>query len=342
MISYVMRLLAAILIMLPSVASVATREPIKLKFAFFSSDNNHLYLAAVKPFVDAVNAEGKGRVEIDVYTSGKLGSDLTKQSQLIRDGVADIAYVVLPYERAAFPDSPIIELPGLYRNGREATQVLTHLVAAGLMRGFKDFFVIGAFASEPENIHTRLPIASLADLKGKIIRTNNQTEFTIIEKLGAASIFLPLNETAEALGSGKIDGAMVPLVPMIEFGIGRVVSNHYILSTSSVPLAVLMNQEKFNSLPDDVRGILRKYSGEWFAENYIRVDESSNALVMTMLKSDAHRSVVFPSKADMKTADAVFKVVVDAYASGHSHNAELVNAARKEIATLRSSNPAGN
>src|SRR5690606_19967775 len=105
--------------------------------------------------------EGKGRVEIEVYLSGQLGKDLTKQSQLALDGTADIVYIVQPYERTSFPDAAVIELPGLYRDAREATLVFSQLTAAGMMRGLKDYFVIGAIASEPESIHTRPPVASL-------------------------------------------------------------------------------------------------------------------------------------------------------------------------------------
>ena len=336
------KLLRVTLVALALLPAMAAAEPIRLKLAFFSSDSNHLYLSAVKPFVDAVNAEGKGRVVIEVYLSGKLERDLSKQTQLLRDGIADIAYIVQPYEREAFPDSPVIELPGLYRDGREATEVFSSLVATGLMRGFKNYFVIGAFASDPENIHFRPPVASLADLKGKIIRANNETEYTIIEKLGAKPIFIPLNETPEALGAGKIDGAMVPPVPMIEFGIGRIAGNHYMLPTSCVPQSLLMTQKRFEGLPNDVQTIIRKHSGAWFTENYNRINESSTALIMTVLRSDAHRKVVVPSKADMKTADAIFKTIVDAYAAANPHNVELVNAAKEMLSKFRTNMHSGN
>ena len=39
--------------------------------------------------------------------------------------------------------------------------VLTEEVHSDLIRGFKDFYVIGAFASEPETIHSRSPLTSL-------------------------------------------------------------------------------------------------------------------------------------------------------------------------------------
>ena len=70
----IVKFLRVIVLALALLPVVATAEPIKLKLAFFSSDRNHLYRSAVKPFVDAVNAEGKGRVEIEVYLSGKLAA----------------------------------------------------------------------------------------------------------------------------------------------------------------------------------------------------------------------------------------------------------------------------
>ncbi len=326
------RYVVAALLLAPAIAAA---EPIKLKLAFFSSDRTHLYRAGVKPFVDAVNTQGRGKVEIEVHLSGSLGQYPINQSQLLRDGIADIAYIVQPYERTAFPDSTVIELPGLYKNGREATLTFSHLVARGLMRGFDDFLVIGAYASEPESLHLRPPATKLVDLKGKRIRANNDIEIKILERLGAEPAFVPLIETALAISSGKIDGAAAPPVPMIEFGIGRVAPHHYMLGTSSVPLSLLMTKKRFNSLPADVQAIIRKYSGEWDAENYARINETSTARVMNQLESDSRRTVTFPSKADLKTVDAIYKSIVDAYSAGSPHNAELVKAARAEVAKIR-------
>lgn len=329
-----LRLIAIAFALLPAMAAA---EPITLKLAFFSSDRTHLYRSGVKPFVDAINAEGKGRVAIEVYLNGKLGN-LATQSQWVLDGRADIALVVPPYERSSFPDGSVIELPGLYRNAREATLTFSHLIAAGTIRGFENYFVIGTAVGEPESIHGRPLVGALADLKGKRIRASNETEITILKKLGATPVIMPINETAEAIGSGIIDGATAPPVPMIEFGIGRIALNHYFLRTSCVPQTLLMSRKNFDSLPGDVQALIRKYSGDWFTENYIRINDTSTALIMNQLESDPHRKVVFPSPTDMLTAIAVFKSIVDDYAAGSPHNSELVNAARAEVAKLRQGN----
>jgi hypothetical protein len=81
-----------------------------------------------------------------------------------------------------------------------------------------------------------------------------------------------------------------------------------------------------------VQAIIRKYRGEWLMDIYIRINENSTVVVMTQLEADPNRKIIFPSSADMQTAGAVFKSIVDRYAAANSHNAELVNAAMAVVA----------
>jgi TRAP-type C4-dicarboxylate transport system substrate-binding protein len=130
---------------------VVNADPITLKLAFFSSDRSTTYLAAVKPFVDAVNAEGKGLVEIVLYSGGVLGRDIARQPQVVLDGGADIAFVVPGYSPERFSDNSVVELPGLFRNTREGTEVYTRLIAEDALKGCEDFVVIGALRHRAGN-----------------------------------------------------------------------------------------------------------------------------------------------------------------------------------------------
>jgi len=83
-------------------------EPSKLKLAFFSSDSALLYRGGVKPFVDAVNSEKEGGLEIEVFFGGALGKVPAQQPQLVRDGSVDIAYIIPGYSAEQFPDNAVI------------------------------------------------------------------------------------------------------------------------------------------------------------------------------------------------------------------------------------------
>jgi hypothetical protein len=60
-------------------ALAATAAPVTLKLAFFSSERSLSYIAGIKPFIEALNAEGKDLVEVLLYAGGMLGHDVAKQ-----------------------------------------------------------------------------------------------------------------------------------------------------------------------------------------------------------------------------------------------------------------------
>jgi TRAP-type C4-dicarboxylate transport system substrate-binding protein len=315
--------------------SMAFAEPIELKLALFSSDRSMTNLAAVKPFVDAVNSEGRGLVQIVLYAGGVLGREISQQPQMILDGKADIAFVVPGYTPDRFPDNSVVELPGLFRDTREATLVYTRLIALNALKGYEDFVVLGAYVTEPETIHSRLPIASIDDIKGKKIRVNNPSEAATLEKLGAIPVPMPINQVTDAISSGAIDAAAVPRTPLSDFGIKRVATNHYFLGINGAPLALLMNRKKFETLPKPAQEVIRKYSGEWTAARFIETYDRSDNQVAEQLKSDPKRKVIFPSASDLEVAQVAFKSVIAEWAAKSPRYRDILKLTETEIAQLR-------
>lgn len=317
------------------VPAVSAAEPIKLKMAYFSSDRTTTYLAAIKPFVDAVNTEAAGQIHIDVGLSGTLGRDPRQQLQLVLDGSADLAFVVPGYTPARFPDNAIVELPGMYKNIREATLVYTGLIAANALRGYDDLFVVGAFATEPETIHTRPPAATLQALNGMRVRANNPIQSAALTALGLVPVDLPINQASGAISAGNLDGAVVSPAPMVEFGISRVVPNHFLLGVSSAPLLVVMNRKKLESLPARAQQIIRKFSGAWTAERYIDTYQAQNDAAVESLKRDPNRTVVTPSQPDLVRAREMFKSEVAAWSEADPRHRELLSKAQAELGKVR-------
>ena len=64
-----------------------------------------------------------------------------------------------------------------------------------------------------------------------------------------SGVLIPINQTSDAIIAGKIDGAILPPAALLEFGIGRFATYHYLLGTSVPLLALLMNRNKFDTLP---------------------------------------------------------------------------------------------
>jgi TRAP-type C4-dicarboxylate transport system substrate-binding protein len=317
------------------VSAASAAEPIKLKFSYYTSDSEVLYRTAVKPFVDSVNAAANGLIEIEVFTSGSLGKSYPGQIQLVLDGVADFAFVNPALTPERFSDDAVMELPGLFNDVREASFVYTRLIASGVLRGYEDFVVVGALAGGPQSIHTRTPVSSLKDLQGKKIRASNRTESSVLDSLGMSAQVLPINQTAEAITRGTIDGATSPAIILVDFGIARVTTYHYFMRLGFAPIMILMNRKKFDSLPTAGQDIIRKFSGEWLAARFAETFESNNNLVMEQFKSDPKRTVIFPSQPDLDTAHAKFRAVIEDWQAKNPHNLQLLTAVETELAKLR-------
>jgi TRAP-type C4-dicarboxylate transport system substrate-binding protein len=332
MIKNVMRFAVLAGALLPAVASA---EPVRLKLAYFSSDTSATYFAMGKPFVDAVNAEAPDVLQIDVAFSGALGKDPTKQLQLVEEGKADMAVIIPGYTPERFPDNAVLELPGLYKSMREVTMTYTGLIAANELRGYENLYVIGSYANEPEQIHSRKPMPTLKSLQGLRIRVNNPIQGAALERLGMVPVRLPINHTASAISADKVDGAMVVTVAAIEFGIARVAANHYLLGVSSPPLALVMSRAVFDKLPPQAQKIVQKFSGRWAAERYIENAQSRNDIGLDGLKRDPERKVVIPSQADAAEAQAAFDAEVKEWAAADPQHQKLLARAEAELARVR-------
>jgi TRAP-type C4-dicarboxylate transport system substrate-binding protein len=321
------------LLSLALLPATTAAEPIKLKLAYFSSDREPPYIAVLKPFADAVNKEAKGVLEIQLYPLGVLGRSYAEQPQLVLDGTADMAWVNPSLTPKLFTDSAVMQLPSLFRDLNEATMAHTGIV--GTLNGYEKFFVIGSFANYPLMIHTRSPIATLGDLRGKKIRANSLIEVKTLDALGIESVVLPINEIARAISQGVIDGTTMPPGSLFDYGISRLTKYLYVSPIGAAPLNFLMNRERFESLPTAGRDAIRKFSGGWTAARFVDAYGARNNAAMAQLESDPLRTVIFPSQAELEAARDIFRAVVQTWSAMNPRHSELLRMTELEIGKLR-------
>jgi TRAP-type C4-dicarboxylate transport system substrate-binding protein len=229
-----------------------------------------------------------------------------------------------------------LEFPGLFRELREATLVQSRLAAAGALRGYGDFFTIAAVANFPLIIHTRAPIGSMADLRGKLLRVNNLIEGNALRALGITPVLLPINEVALAIGRGTIDGAAMPANALFAYGVSRITRFHYVAPLGAAPLAFLMNRKTFESLPQAAKDVIVRHSGEWTAERFIKSYDANNVQAMADLQSDPNRQVIVPPQAELDALHASFHTTFQTWRKENPQDAELLERVETEIAKVRS------
>ena len=114
-----------------------------LKWAVFTPDSEVTFRTVMKPFAETVQRETNNAVVFDLFPNGALGRNPGQQPQMVLDGVADVAWVVPSYSPGRFPDTEVLELPGLFKDLRESSLVATRLNQHKALNDYGDFYVIG-------------------------------------------------------------------------------------------------------------------------------------------------------------------------------------------------------
>src|ERR1700692_2635898 len=94
-----------------------------LKWAVLTPDSEVTFRTVMKPFAETVQRETNNAVVFDLFPNGALGRNPGQQPQMVLDGVADVAWVVPSYSPGRFPDTEVVELPGLFTDLRESSLV---------------------------------------------------------------------------------------------------------------------------------------------------------------------------------------------------------------------------
>src|ERR1700691_4269826 len=240
-----------------------------LKWAVFTPDSEVTFRTVMKPFAEIVQRETNGAVVFDLFPNGALGRNPGQQPQMLLDGVADRGWVIPSYSSGRSPDTEVLELPGLFRNLKESTLVASAMNAHKSLHDYGDFYVIGLWGTAPYSIHTNFPVNSIADLKGKTIRASSKNESAALRAFGAVPVGMPVTEIPDALSRGSISGTTSHMSPFFDFGLHRVTNNHFFIGLGVVPLTILMNKKKFDSLTEGSPAAIERNAGKALTKKWI-------------------------------------------------------------------------
>jgi len=259
-------LVMAAILVLPLMPSPVLSETIKLTYANFPP-------AATFPCVQMerwakeVKDKTGGKVEIQTFPGGTL-----LPAKNIFDGVisgsADIGNFAMSYQPGRFPVSEVADLPLGFSSAKVASRVLFDLLEKYNPKEFEKVKILTVFTCPPANIMTISPVKSLADLKGMELRAGG-TQAEIVKNLGGIPIAMPQSDTPEALQKGTVKGNVSSMEVLKDFNYAAYTPNVTIANLWVVSFAVVMNMDKWNSLPDDVKKVidgLSKDQMQWTAD----------------------------------------------------------------------------
>jgi TRAP-type transport system periplasmic protein len=258
-----------------SAFSSASAQEVTLRLHQFLPPQATIPSKVIAPWIQKIEAESKGRIKIQMFSAMQLGGTPPQLYDQARDGVADITWTVLGYTPGRFVKSEVIELPFMTGLSSEASsQAFWEYVQNHAADEFRDVKLLAVHTHGPGLFHTKAPITGLDSLKGMKIRGGSRIVNSMLTKLGAIPVGMPVPGVSEALSKGVLDGTTLPWEVTPAVKVTELVKNHTSFTGNHglyvTGFAFQMNRRSYDRLPDDLKKVIDNNSGQVLAAQFGR------------------------------------------------------------------------
>jgi TRAP-type transport system periplasmic protein len=233
----------------------AKAEPIKLTYSIFFPPT-HGQTKAAMDWAKEIETRSNNRVQITVFPGGTLTNAKQCYSGVV-EGISDLGFSLFAYSKGRFPVMAAVDLPMGYPDGKTASRVAYEFAKTFNPKELQDVKVMYLHAHGPGLLHTKKPVAKLEDLKGMKIRSTGLSA-KVVEALGGVPVAMPQGGTYEALQKGVVEGTFGPIEVLKGWKQAEVIKY-------TTTFFVVMNLDKWNALPDDLKKIFEEVSEKYVA-----------------------------------------------------------------------------
>ena len=247
-------------------------KPVELSYSIMMPASHRNSVLATE-WSKEIEKRTNGRVKITMFYGGTL-TPADKCYTGVVKGISDVGMAVMGYTKGKFPLIEVIDLPLGYKTGVAATILINEFYSKFKPKEFDEVKVMYLHAHGPGFICTKKPVYKLEDLKGMKIRSSGNVA-KIVAALGGAPVAMPIGDTYDALSRGVAEGVTIPLEALEGFRLGEVVNflAENTGSAYSLGFFAVMNKDKWNALPPDIRKTIEKVNEEWIEKTGKSWDE---------------------------------------------------------------------
>jgi TRAP-type transport system periplasmic protein len=332
--------LAGAVVALFLAAVSASADPVQLKLATFGPPDSYFYVEVLIPWLEAVNKDSEGTLNIKYFGGGVLGNAGNMYDATLT-GAADIGWALPGTVPAKFVKTSVAELPFSYDTGEIGATALWRLYEKGVIASdFNEVKLFALTAWPGAEIQTKSKkVERLEDLKGLKLRAQGRLQTATVTAFGATPVYVPIDEVYQGLDRGVIDGMWGSLVATREFRIYEIA--HYFLEA---PLnggsgMLIMKRESFEKLPAAAKAAMEKHSGEAMSRALGKSNDGEVKRVEALLAEGVKQGKIDPpytlSPEEFARWRKAAEPVADAWVKSVPDGAAILAAFRSETASLK-------
>jgi TRAP-type C4-dicarboxylate transport system substrate-binding protein len=315
------------------VAAPLAAEPITLKLNSPAPPMSYVNREVLTPWAEAVTADSEGTLRIQTFFGGTLGSFANTYDRVV-DEVVDIGFILTAFAAGKFRRQEVAALPFESETAILASNALWKLYEKRVTSvEFDAAKPLGLWTFPNAAIHSREPIRTLDDFRGKKLVASNAIAAKIATALGATPISLRPDEAYTAIQRGTVDGGLMPFTGMETFKIHEVARHHLDVALGSDPAVLIINRKRYDALPPKAKAAIDKHSDAPLSQKFGQKTQEQ-WLKSRNLVRDRVSTLTPEQEAEWKKRVAP---IAAEWAQGVPDGAKVLDAFRAEVSAARTS-----
>ena len=224
---------------------------------------DHPVHMAMSRMAERVHELSGGKLEIQIYPSGMIGSEAECLKQ-VQNNQIDLSKTSTAVLESSVPEIVAFSVPYLFRDGEHFWKVMNGLIGRKVGDMLPGMRGLAYYDAGLRSFYTtRKPIRKADDVKGLKIRTQqSRCAMDMVSSFGGAPTPIPWGELYTALSQGTVDGAENNL-PSFDTGRHMEVCRYFTFSEHSrVPDMLVISRATWESLTPQQQEWIEKAAAE--------------------------------------------------------------------------------
>jgi tripartite ATP-independent transporter DctP family solute receptor len=329
---FVKSVLASIVLASVGLASAQDIKERTIKFGL-NSPEGHPAVAGMKAFAENVAAKSGGKIKVQLFLNGTLGSDQATLSA-VKGGTVEMAVMNSGILASEVKALEIFDFPFLFANEKEADAIVDGPVCQKMHAALQDKGIVGLSYWELgfRNISTsKRALNKVDDIAGLKLRViPNAINVDWVKALNANPTPLPFPEVYAALEQGAIDGQENPIAVIAANKFWEVQKFVALTNHQYNPQSVIFSKKVWDTLSPAEKKIIDD-SADAATKNQRAQSRASLAANLELLKKNGMTITQFPPAEVAKLREKM-KPVIDKHSAALGTTVADVQA---ELAKLR-------
>jgi len=293
----------------------AQPETIEIKWAHMGSPEIPNLMWRQNRHIDWIAQATGGKGKVEIFWGDTLLA-MTDYYKGLQEGIHDFGYFLPGVTPGLLPLHNLFSLPGLWLDCST-----DHAVVMELYEKYPQFeesidprvVHLDTMVLLRANIHSREPIRTLADLKGKVVGTNTATDANAMKLLGASATVIPQTELYASLERGVLDAVVCPWGAVTFMKLWEVAPYHIMVGMSPPALLWGMNRDTFEKFTPTEQFNL-KMLGAWHTTAMIAFNTRNIATADEQYLQRPEQELIYWSPDDVAQLQEKFKPIWDEWA----------------------------